>query len=67
MAAQINLIGVRWLMIGEDPSSTPNGGYARGYAALVIPLADPTAPDPRAPGRMFMHRGARVNARWCRD
>ena len=24
--AQIDLIGVPWLMIGEDPSSAPNGG-----------------------------------------
>jgi hypothetical protein len=28
-AAQIDLIGVRWLKIGEDPSSAPNGGSAR--------------------------------------
>jgi len=25
-AAQIDLIGAPWLMFGEDPSSTPNGG-----------------------------------------
>jgi hypothetical protein len=30
-AAQIDLIRVPWLMIGEDPSSAPNGGSARGY------------------------------------
>jgi hypothetical protein len=28
-AAQIDLIGVPWLMFGEDPSSAPNGGNAR--------------------------------------
>jgi hypothetical protein len=31
-AAQIDLIGVPWLMFGEDPSSAPNGG-SRAQAA----------------------------------
>jgi len=26
--AQIDLFGVPWLMIGEEPSSAPNGGSA---------------------------------------
>jgi hypothetical protein len=29
ISAQMHLIGVPWLMIGEDPSAAPNGGYAR--------------------------------------
>ena len=29
IGAQIDLIGLPWLMIGEDPSSAPNGGYLR--------------------------------------
>jgi hypothetical protein len=28
-SAQIDLIGVPWLVIGEDLSATPNGGDAR--------------------------------------
>jgi hypothetical protein len=33
-SAQIDLIGVPWLMISEEPSATPNGGDARGREAL---------------------------------
>jgi hypothetical protein len=29
VSAQIDLIGVPWLMIGEKPSAAPNGGYSR--------------------------------------
>ncbi len=29
VSAQIDLIGVPWLMIGEEPSAAPNGGDAR--------------------------------------
>jgi hypothetical protein len=57
-AAQSDLIGARRAVIAKESSATPNGGSARGYPALVIPMTDPTAADPRAPGRMFMHRGA---------
>jgi hypothetical protein len=28
-SAQIDLIGVPWLMIGEEPSAAPNGGSVR--------------------------------------
>ena len=30
VSAQIDLIGVSWLMIGEEPSAAQNGGTARG-------------------------------------
>jgi hypothetical protein len=38
ISAQIDLIGMPWLMIREDPSAAPIGGSARGYhaASLVI-------------------------------
>jgi hypothetical protein len=29
ITAQIDPIGVPWLMIGEEPSAAPNGGSAR--------------------------------------
>jgi hypothetical protein len=29
VSAQIGLIGVLWLMISEEPSAAPNGGFAR--------------------------------------
>jgi hypothetical protein len=28
ISAQIDLIGMRWLMIREDPSAAPIGGYS---------------------------------------
>jgi hypothetical protein len=30
ISAQIDLIGVPWLMIGEEPSAAPNGGSRAG-------------------------------------
>ena len=32
VSAQIDLIRVPWLMIGEEPSAAPIGGYVRGRA-----------------------------------
>jgi len=36
-AAQIDLISVPWLMIGEDPSSAPNGGSVRVVSPVSVP------------------------------
>jgi hypothetical protein len=38
VSAQIDLIGVPWLMIGEDPSSAPNGGSGAGRARRLVAL-----------------------------
>jgi hypothetical protein len=32
VSAQIDLIGVPWLMIGEEPSAAPNGGSGASSA-----------------------------------
>jgi len=38
-SAQIDLIGVPWLMISEEPSAAPNGGSARDYLPASRGLA----------------------------
>ncbi len=43
--SQINLIGVPWLMTGEEPSAIPNGGYLlAGLGPAPVTERDP-APD----------------------
>jgi hypothetical protein len=38
-SAQIDLIGVPWMIISREPSAAPNGGYACPTQAYGFPLA----------------------------
>jgi hypothetical protein len=37
-SAQINLIGVPWMIISQEPSAVPNGGFVRGFFGLPTRL-----------------------------
>lgn len=39
--AQIDLIGVPWMIVSQEPSAVPNGGSARGYYGLFVQQATP--------------------------
>jgi hypothetical protein len=41
IGAQIDLIGLPWLMIGADPSSAPNGGSRAVRQSHSVPLIRP--------------------------
>jgi hypothetical protein len=49
---QNGLIGVPWLMIGEEPPATPNGGSLRGHAETPVALRDGFRQPPASTGRV---------------
>jgi hypothetical protein len=66
-SAQIDLIGVPWMIVSQEPSAVPNGGSARCYLAVFVPSTALASPGYDGQPAVYLHIAAlEVNVLKCR-